>query len=210
MIYFIYGSDTKAKSAQIKELIKSSLPIYIPANQISYTILLSYASQVSLFDDKQIIILENPLTESDTVFDEILLKILKDSETQFIFTEDSFTVTELKKYKKYFEKEFKFDSEVKKIIKSNPFDIANAYGSKDKIKTWTLYLSIIEKGEAPEAIAGILFWKIKTLLSGTFTKPFTRQELLQASSNLVDIYHKSHRGECDMEQALEQFILTTL
>ncbi len=73
-----------------------------------------------------------------------------------------------------------------------------------------MYMSIIEKGEAPEAIAGMLFWKIKTLLTGSSTKPFTRPELLQASSSLVDIYHKSHRGECDMEQALEQFILTTL
>lgn len=210
MINFIYGSDTKAKSEQVAMLAKSSMPLFIPTNQISENLLNSYASQVSLFGEKQTIILENPLTESDAVFDEVLLKVLKDSETQFIFTEDSFTATELKKYKKYFEKEFKFDLEVKKVIKSNPFDIANAYGARDRIKTWTLYMSTIEKGEAPEAIAGMLFWKIKTMLAGSFTKPFTRPELLQASSSLVDIYHKSHRGECDMEQALEQFILTTL
>ncbi len=210
MINFIYGSDTKAKSEQVAMLAKSSMPLFIPANQISENLLNSYASQVSLFGEKQTIVLENPLTESDVVFDEVLLKVLKDSETQFIFTEDSFTATELKKYKKYFEKEFKFDSEIKKVIKNNPFDIANAYGARDKIKTWTLYMSIIEKGEAPEAIAGMLFWKIKTLLAGSLTKPFTRPELLQASSSLVDIYHKSHRGECDIEQALEQFILTTL
>lgn len=210
MITFIHGNDTKSKRFEINKISNRVIPLSIPANYISKDMLLSYASQSSLFGEKQIIVLENSLNESDLVFDEHLLNSLKDCQTQFIFNEDAITATELKKYKKYFDKEIKFELEKVVLKKSNPFDIANAYGAKDKIKAWTLYVSIIESGEAPEAIAGMLFWKIKTLLSGYSPKPFTKDELLYASSKLVDIYHKAHRGECDMEQALEEFILKTL
>lgn len=210
MITFIYGNDTKSKSLEINKISKGVIPLVIPTKQISKDLVLSYASQSSLFGERQIVVMENILNESDVVFDDDLLKILKDCQTQFIFNEDAITATELKKYKKYFDKEIKFELEKVVSKKSNPFDIANAYGAKDKIKAWTLYVSIIEDGEVPEAVAGMLFWKIKTLLSGYSQKPFTKDELLQASSELVDIYHKSHRGECDMEQALEQFILKTL
>jgi DNA polymerase III delta subunit len=210
MITLIYGNDTKSKSIEINKISKGVIPLVIPTKQISKDLVLSYASQSSLFGDKQTIVMDNALNESDVVFDDELLQILKDSETQFIFNEDAITATELKKYKKYFDKEIKHELEKVVVKKGNPFDIANAFGAKDKIKAWTLYVSIIEGGEAPEAVAGMLFWKIKTLLSGYSPKPFTKDELLNASAELVDIYHKAHRGECDMEQALEQFILKTL
>jgi DNA polymerase III delta subunit len=210
MITFIYGSDTKSKNKEIAKISSGIVPLILPAKHITTDIITSYASQSSLFGDKQVIVLENPLTESDIVFDDNLLKTLSNSETQFIFNEDTFTATELKKYKKYFDNEIKFDLAKVVAPKANPFELANAYGNKDKIKAWTLYLSATEGGEVPEAIAGMLFWKIKTLLSGYSTKPFSKEELLHASSKLIDIYHKAHRGECDMEQALEQFILKTL
>ena len=46
------------------------------------------------------------------------------------------------------------------------------------------------------------------ILNGT--KFFSKEELKKASSELVSIYHKAHRGEYDFTISLEQFILSSL
>ena len=72
-----------------------------------------------------------------------------------------------------------------------------------------MYREGVESGIEPEAIAGILFWKIKTMiLNGS--RMFSIDELKNQSSKIVSIYHLAHRGEVDFIVSLEQFILTSL
>ena len=93
--------------------------------------------------------------------------------------------------------------------KFNIFGITDAFAKHDKVMTWVLYRRGIEGGVEPEAIAGILFWKIKTMiLSGNYL--FDKDELKRQSSRIVSIYHKAHRGESDFSIGLEQFILSSL
>ena len=210
MIYLIYGNDNQEKNIKTKDLAKSASIVRVPADQITPNALLNFSSQTQLFGEAPIVVVENALSEEDNIFNAELLDTLKESTNTFIFLEDSLTQAFIKKYKKYLEEIFSFDKKEISKPKMNAFVIADMFARRDKIGAWTSYIQLVDSGEAPEAISGMLFWKIKTMIVANSNKPYSSQELVQASSNLVDIYHKGHSGELDMKVALEQFILATI
>jgi DNA polymerase III delta subunit len=210
MIYLIYGNDNKEKNIKTKDLAKSASIVRVPADQITQNALLNFSSQTQLFGEAPIVVVENALSEEDNIFNPELLDKLKDSTNIFVFLEDNLTQAFIKKYKKYLQEIFYFEKKEISKSKINAFVVADMFARRDKVGAWTSYLDLIENGEAPEAISGMLFWKIKTMISSNINKPYSSLELIQASSNLVDIYHKGHSGELDMKVALEQFILSTI
>ena len=209
MIYILSGNDTKKKNSYLKKLYKDDLPIFAPNKDVGKSELFDRALSVSLFGGSPIVVLENIIKEDNITFSQEDLSVLKDSETVFIFLEEKLLASDLKKYKKYATIE-DFSVDIKKqISKINIFDIADAFSRKDKIGTWIIYREAISQGVSPEEISGIIFWKVKTMiLAGT--KFFSVNELKNLSSNLVSIYHDSHRGESDFVIGLEQFILSSL
>lgn len=211
MIYVFYGQNFEERNLEIKNRAEGTSVIRLPALNTTRELLLNYAEQNSLFGEVFTVILENPISESDIPLDSELLDILKNSSSIFIFLEDSLLTEEVKKYKKYAEDVIKFELKTapKKEIKENPFVLANLFGNKDKVGTWIAYRKAIERESGAEPIAGMLFWKVKSMiLSGS--RNFSEQELKNQSKELIDIYHKSHLGILDMDIALEQFILKHL
>jgi DNA polymerase III delta subunit len=209
MIYILPGNDIKKKNAYLKKLYKGNLPVFIPRESLSKEILLDYATSVSLFGESPIIILEGMIKEGNITLGTEDLLVLKESLTTFVFMEEKLLAPDVKKYKKYGVFEEFSRPTTKQMPKMNVFDIAEAFSRKDKIGTWILYRNAISKGIQPEEVSGIIFWKIKTmLLNGA--KFFSADELKKISSELVSLYHKAHRGECDFTIGLEQFILSTL
>jgi DNA polymerase III delta subunit len=209
MIYILFGNDTKKKNAYLKKLYKDNFPIFIPEVNLSKEILLDYASSISLFGESPIIVLEGIIKEGNITLGAEDLLALKGSLTTFVFIEEKLLAPDVKKYKKYgIVEEFNHPT-TKQIPRINVFDIAEAFSRKDKIGTWILYRDAISKGVQPEEVSGIIFWKVKTmLLNGA--KVFSALELKKISSELVSLYHRAHRGECDFAIGLEQFILSTL
>ena len=208
MIYILSGNDTKKKNAYLKKLYKENQPIFVLEASITKEELLNHAGSVSLFGGSPIVVIENILNEGNITLSLEDLLILKDSETAFVFMEDKLLAPNFKKYKKYAVVEDFVGQNLKQKPKMN-FGIADAFSHKDKIGTWILYRDAILLGISPEEISGIIFWKIKTmLLNGT--KFFSIEELKNRSSELISIYHRAHRGECDFVIGLEQFILSSL
>jgi hypothetical protein len=209
MIYILSGEDTKKKNAYIKKLSKKDQPVFMPPEDMTKEKFFEYAGSISLFGDSPVVIMDNILGNEKVKFSTKDFLILKDSKTTFVFLEEKLSASDIKDYKKFATVE-NFGSVItKKSPKINIFNIAEAFSRKDKINTWILYREAISSGVSPEEISGIIFWKIKTmLLNGT--KYFGVDELKNRSSDLVAIYHKSHRGECDFAVGLEQFILASL
>lgn len=206
MIYIVLGDTT---SKNIKELTANRETIFIPRTEINLDLLMSYGGNIGLFNDKPAVILENVLSDEILVFSASQLSEFKDSETIFIFKEDKLNAADQKKFKKY--AEIKNFTEKKIITKEkfNIFSITDAFASRDKVSTWILFRKALLSGLEPEALAGVLFWKIKTMiLNGS--KLFTKEDLKVQSSNIVSLYHKAHKGECDFTIGLEQFILSSL
>jgi DNA polymerase III delta subunit len=209
MIHILYGNDTKSKNAYIKKLAGNREFFFIMLSKVSKEILYNYAGNIGLFGELPVVVIEGLIYQSDIDLSSADLNILKNSPTIFILLEDKLLARDIKKYDKYaITKSFE-QKAVKQIPKVNVFDIADAFGRKDKIKAWMLYREGILSGIEPESISGVLFWKIKTMiLNGT--KIFDMNSLIGQSGELVSIYHRAHRGECDFVVGLEQFILSSL
>jgi hypothetical protein len=92
--------------------------------------------------------------------------------------------------------------------KSSPkiFSLANALARRNQQVLWQEFLAAIRRGDSPEEINGVLFWKVKDLFSrggGVFTPG----ELAELSFRLVSAYHDAHRGKDNFEHLLERIIL---
>ncbi|MFA7192264.1 MAG: hypothetical protein WC089_03130 [Candidatus Paceibacterota bacterium] len=208
MIYLYTGNDQKNKIVSIKKNFKKYEIVFLLGEGSRKESVFDYVQSNNLFGEPKAIVVENFLKENTLSADE--LEIMKKSETPFLFMEDKMLAVEEKKYKKYVESVEKFEAkEVKSAPAYNVFSITDAFASRDKIGAWSLYIQAIENDAAPEAISGVIFWKIKTLLMNG-SKNFSNDKLKNMSSELVDIYHRSHTGEIDMKIGLEQFILKSL
>jgi hypothetical protein len=209
MIYILSGNDTKKKNIYLKRLIKDNPPIYIPEADLNKEKFIEYSLSINLFGDSPVVVVENVLGGGEVNLDKDDLVALESSSTTFVFMEDKLLASEAKKYKKYAIIEDFSSPITKKTPKMDVFSIAEAFSSKDKIATWTLYRDAISLGSTPEEISGIIFWKTKMMiLNGS--KAFNPLELKKISSELVSLYHRSHRGEGDFVIGLEQFILNSL
>lgn len=209
MIHILFGNDTKKINLYLKKLTENKEVIYLSQSAVSKEIINEYAGNISLFGESPVVVVENLLNKSEFSFSPKELTLLKDSPTMFILLEDKLLSADEKKYSKYATTE-KFEvKEIKKIPKINTFAIADAYARGDKIEAWFLYRQAIEGGVEPEAISGILFWKIKTMiLNGN--KVFSLKDLQNQSKNIVSLYHNAHKGTSDFVIGLEQFILSSL
>jgi DNA polymerase III delta subunit len=209
MIYILLGNDTKKKNAQVESFAKGYIVTPVSNTVVSKELLMTYASTISLFGEAPCIILDKVLSEGEITLSKSDLTTLKDSATLFIFREDTMLARDEKKYKAYATILSFARKELPQTEKSNPFVIADAFARKDKIGTWILYREAIEKGAEPEAVSGMLFWKIKTLLLNG-SQVFSTEDLKHASWNIVSLYHRAHRGECDFVIGLEQLLLSSL
>jgi DNA polymerase III delta subunit len=208
MLYIIYGNDSKKKRNKLNEIISETEVVNLKKVEITSEILLSYSDQASLFGQKSSIVIEG-FFEEKVVLNKETIKNLNSSNNNFIFYENEVLVSELKSFKSYADIE-KFELSKIKAKEENNFKLADLYAKKDKLGAWDFYLSLVDQGVPAEAIIGIIFWKIKAIASSGRFSPFTLNELQQNSSRLIDIYHLSHRGEMDMNIALEEFILESL
>jgi DNA polymerase III delta subunit len=72
-------------------------------------------------------------------------------------------------------------------VSSNPFQIANELSTSNAKQLWATYQELVQEGNAPEAIFGIIWWKLKDIakrkkaLSDQFKK--TLKQFLNAYSN---------------------------
>lgn len=109
------------------------------------------------------------------------------------------------------------------------FALADAAMVRDRKTAWVEFEKSRRKGEAMEALHGMLFWAFKTLTAvATLPKADALASGIKANSyasglrgmerykpaeicarldDLKDMYHRAHRGECDLEYSLEQFLL---
>lgn len=119
--------------------------------------------------------------------------------------------------------EEKPDAEAKRILKKHAhtweeftsqaqkrddgaFAVADALGRKDKKALWVSYVQALSRGASPEAIHGILFWKMKTLQGGG-KAVYSQAQARRMLADIAALPHEARRNGMDMEYALERFLL---
>lgn len=216
MIYFYYGTDINKARIKAHELVDSLLKkkpdasfFKMDTENFNTSQLQEYIGGMGLFSNKYIVFLDR-LSEKKDIKDEFLDKIkeISESENIFIVLEgklDKATTTKIEKKSEKFVS-FVLEEVVAKPV-YNAFALADAFAKKDKKQVWLLYRKSIDAGEAPEALHGMIFWKVKSMLLSGFGGAWKQDELLKTAEDLVILYHDARRGKHELETGLEAYLL---
>ena len=235
MLYFLYGTDTIESRKKLQALLASLAKKRPDAevfrlkednwNEGTFQELLNAQG---LFDQKYIAVLDGLLEykeSSELVLENI--ETIQESTHVFLMIENNPTKKVVEVVEKHAEKTQEFARPEKKKEFFNTFALGDALGSKDKKSLWVGYLESLRQGVSAEEICGVLLWQVKniTLAMHTqsasesklspfvdskarkFAKNFTKEELKDISSALVDATEKVRNGEGEMEVLLERVVL---
>ena len=164
------------------------------------------ASTPSMLGDSRTFILEGALTGELGEEFLALTEGLQKSPHTFVFQEEKL----LKKPLDFLAKKgvaVERLPEEKKEEVFNVFSIANAFAARDRKKMWLLLGEALRADVAPEALAGMLHWKVRDLLAKNAPGKFTQTELKTISRELVTLYHEAHKGGGSLDLLLERFVL---
>lgn len=214
MLYFFYGSDRdKARVALNKAIEKSRKRAEVLRITDAHTVadLSAALSGPGMFgpDGGRIVVLDSILggenKEMKTMLLDSLAGMKGGEETSFIL-EGALDAATRKQVEKYAEKTEKFDAP-KKAEEKGIFVLANALERGDKKALWVGLMREFEKGTAPEAIHGLLFWGAKRMvLNARTSEACTHGQSLIAL--LAELPHESRRKGVELEYALERFALS--
>jgi len=217
MIYFYYGTDTDKSRVKTHELIDSLQKkkpdasfFKIDSDNFSEERVREYIESQGLFSNKYIVFLDR-LCEKKEIKESFLevIKDISESENIFIVLEGKLDKATATKIEKKSEKYINFTlEEVPDKPVYNAFALADAFGRRDKKNAWMLYRKAIDEGEAPEALHGMIFWKVKILILSGYSAGWTRGDLQKTMNDLVVIYHESRRGKHELETAMESWLLS--
>jgi len=237
MLYFIYGENEMKGREKLHQLLDSLLAkkpdasvFNIDSESFNEAQIDELVEGQGLFEQKYIVFLNKVFQNKEAK--EIILGKLKEiakSQNIFLFLEGKTDKKTLTKIEKLAEKVLEFKKEdLKKYDKKfKIFDLADAFGKRDKKNLWVLYQRSKIHNILPEEVHGILVWQVKTMYisknsksagesglnpfvfrkASVFAKNFTNEELKSISSKLVSLYHDSRRGILELDIALEQFLL---
>ncbi len=216
MLYFFYGSDTdtaREKALALVASLQKKKPeaelFRLDAEHWSESQLDELTGGIGLFSKTYLVFLSY-LFENEEAKEVVLKKLSEIAESPNIFVmlegkcdkETLLAITEAAEKTNAFEKK----GGKKETFKI--FSLADALGSRDRKNLWVLYYQALREDFAPENINGVLFWKVKSLLSAPYpNRQWKREELKDLSRRLVSLYHDSHRGIHDFAIGLERFVL---
>jgi len=246
MLYVFHGSDIARSGDKARSLVHSlrvkkpdAAFVAVTASDWNPSIIEEHLGGQGLFSNKYIIFLDR-LTENVEAKEKLadFIAAMNESANIFIVSEGKLNAELKKAFEKDAEKMVVTD-----LVESggrstssqgnqgksdfNVFALADALGSRDTFKAWSLYRQAIDTGLEAENIIGTLFWQAKSMLVAANVKsasesglnPFVFSKSRKYSANysipelnslvtkLVTLYHDGHRGMGDMELAVERMML---
>ncbi len=235
MLYFLYGTDTHKARKKLHELLTLAQKKRPDAELFKITTENWSEGQFDelliargLFESKYTVVLDN-LFEKKDIKDYILdrLQALADSEQIFLSLESKVDAGALKKIEAQAKQVQEFAKAESKKQELNIFAITNGLVEKDKKSLWISYVDLLSRGGVAEEIHGVLFWQVKNMILAsradsqkdtglspfvyknalTGARKYESEELLEMSSQLVDMTHRVRSGQGELEVMLEKWIL---
>lgn len=231
MIFVFSGNDIEKRQKALNFFLEKSGEevLRFDETNISLESMNSLAENGDLFSKKYCVVV-NQIFDTSIGKDVFLkLDLFKKSLNTFVFVENDLTKPQENALKKVAEEIKTFDTQEKKSEKFNIFSITDAFGERNKKKTWVLAQKAIKNNVSWEDILNILIWQTKNLLlvkgesnakntglspfvfqkSNEYSKNFTEEELKNLSRQFVTFFHESHLG-LTTPSNIESFILKTL
>ena len=224
MIYVFCGEDADRKNINYEEFMETlpeEAPVFfINKNDFDFTQLESFYSGASLFAKQSVVVLRDVLDDaparnathsvaggeiSEFILDK--LKFLGESQNTFVFVEGKLKKPVLDAFKKCRAEVNVFENMSAPSKGGDNFKIANAFAAKDKFHTWLYFRQAIEQGTELDALAGILFWKVKDMLLRRNFSKFKEEELKNFAARISYLLPEARKQGPEAESAMEQFLL---
>lgn len=217
MLLFFLNTSKEKRDAEIKKVFEGFRE---PLKKEDLTIsgLSFFAGGNSMFGGVSLYESVYLFSEAESEREELIntFSDLEDSSNIFVFVENEISADEKSKIKKIarvFLEGVKTEGE-----KVNPFTVVNKLSDRDKLGSWVAFRKLLNKGEDPNGILGILFWAVKdgfkalkgekASRTGTMMKKnYGEGELQNQSDEIIRIYHESKTGKEEIESGIEKFIL---
>lgn len=216
MLYFFYGTDgakAREKASALVATLSAKKPqasvFKIGAGDWNATALDELIGGQGLFHPISLVQISG-VFENEETKEYILARLseLAESPNIFVLVEGAVDAETKRAVSKKAEKVQEFKKVTVKQ-KFPVFTLADALGDRDKKNLWVLYQKALLEGIAPENINGVLFWKVKDMLTAHYSnRHWKTEELKNLSARFVALYHDSHRGLHEFPLALERLILT--
>jgi len=204
MLYFFTGTDTESLREKLRAALaaKKEAVLRITDAHTAHDLSSALAGP-GMFGEKRVVVLDHAL-QSEALVDVLLEELprLRESEEDFFLLESDITTELRKRIEKYAEKTVRKDLP-KKARDNSIFALANALERGQRKELWIGYQRELLKGNAPEAIHGVLFWAAKQAFLRSRSEKNGR--LLAA---LAEVPHEARRRGGDLEYALERFVLS--
>lgn len=217
MLYFFYGTDgakAREKASGLVATLSAKKPqasvFKMGADDWNANALGDLIGGQGLFHPISLIHLSGAF-ENEEAMDYVLARLseLAESPNVFVLVEgvvDVATVRAVTKVAAKVQECKKIKNETEKF---SVFSLADSLAERDKKGLWVLYQRALLEGLAPENINGVLFWKVKDMLTARYPSRYWKtEELKNLSARFVALYHDSHRGLHEFPLALERLILT--
>lgn len=217
MILFFLNTPKEKRDTEIKKVF-DGFRDSLKQEDVTPSGLLFFAGGNSMFGEVSLYESVYLFPEEEGEREELInmFSDLEDSSNIFVFVENEISSEEKEKIKKVsriFIEGFKKEEE-----KVNPFTVVNKLSDRDKLGSWIAFRKLLDKGEDPNGILGILFWAVKDGIkavkggvasrTGTLMKKnYKKEELLNQGEEIIRLYHESKTGKEDIVLGIEKFIL---
>lgn len=212
MLHFYTGTDAKKAREEMNKAVALSAKggkRVVRINDTNSTNDL-YASLQGggLFGEKHVFVIDG-VSENEEMFAVLLqmLEGMKKSAESFFLIEARHDADTRRAIEKYSETSKRFDAPKKKKDDS-VFALANALRRADKKALWTGYQRELIKGNAPEAIHGVLFWGAKDMVLKSKEGTPESRRARKLVAELAELPHEARRNNFPLEYALERFVLS--
>ncbi len=236
MLYIFCGNQNQSlnKARGLVDSLRTKRPdaTYIEVNSDNWSdsVIEENIGGQGLFSSKYIIFL-NRVGDKKEILEKVTesLDTMKESDNIFILHEGKVDAETKRLFEKKADKAIFIDEKEKNDTKKdfNIFSLADAIGSRDNIKAWSIYREAVRNGLELESVLGTMFWQVKSMIlsfeassaSEAGLNPFVyskakrtvnnykKEELNSMSVELLKIYHEGHRGVIDLELGIERFLL---
>lgn len=237
MLYIFYGTDSKKSTDKARTLVDSLRTkkpdasfIEISSDNWNKSVIEEHISGQGLFSKKYIVFLNKAAKDGEVVEKFIeMAGLMKGSENIFIINEGKVNAELKRVFEKFGDKVVISDEIEKKVFNKefNIFSLADAMGTRDRFKAWSIYREAVQNGLESESILGTIFWQIKSMMLARDSKsasevglnPFVyskakkglgnykERELDNLLERVILLYHDGHRGLVDLELGIEKMML---
>ena len=131
---------------------------------------------------------------------------MKESDEPFFILEGKLDADTRRVLEKHAEAHGRFDAKKEKEG-GEIFSLAYALKRGDKKALWVAYQRALARGEAPEAVHGVLFWGAKDMLLRARARSPEQRRGAKLVAELAELPHDARRQGFELEYAIERYLL---